>query len=148
MESAPLVILLADDDESDRLVFKEAFRELELKSVVHTVDSGTQLMEYLTSGNAALPDFVFVDVNMPRKNGLTCLKEIRSDEKFKAIPIVIYSTSATRNDVEETFRHGANAYIKKPSDFGTLKQLLAKAVSDARGYREKPLRLEEFLLSV
>jgi CheY-like chemotaxis protein len=148
MENGPLKILLADDDESDRLLFKEAFGELKIKTVVHTVNNGMQLMEYLTKKDAALPHLVFLDLNMPRKNGLECLKEIRSIEKFKEIPIAIYSTSASKNDIEETFRNGANVYIKKPSDFNILKQLLEKVVSAAHLYRDPSFNIEKFLMKI
>ena len=148
MGKALLKILLADDDESDRLLFREAFGELKIKSDVHTMNNGMQLMDYLNKIVAALPHIIFLDLNMPRKNGLECLKEIRSDEKFAAIPIAIYSTSASKNDIEETFRNGANVYIKKPGDFSTLKQLLAKAVSAAHIYRTQSFNVENFLLKI
>ena len=83
---------------------------------------------------------------LPRKNGLECLIEIRNNEKIKNIPIAIYSTSASKNDIEETFRHGANVYIKKPSDFNILKQLLAKVVSADYLYRDQPLNIEKYIL--
>jgi CheY-like chemotaxis protein len=146
MENEPLMILLADDDESDRYLFKEAMGELKIKSVVHTVNNGTQLMDYLNKKDTALPDLLFLDLNMPRKNGLECLIEIRNNEKIKNIPIAIYSTSASKNDIEETFRHGANVYIKKPSDFNILKQLLAKVVSADYLYRDQPLNIEKYIL--
>jgi CheY-like chemotaxis protein len=148
MGKAPLRILLADDGESDRLLFQEAFEELKIKSDVHTVNNGMQLTDYLNKKDAALPHIIFLDLNMPRKNGLECLKEIRSNEKFAAIPIAIYSTSASNNDIEETFRNGANVYIKKPSDFSTLKQLLDKAVSVALIYRNQSFNIENFLLKI
>jgi CheY-like chemotaxis protein len=148
MENAPLMILLADDDESDRLLFKEAFGELKIKSVVHTVNNGRQLMDYLRKKDATLPHLIFLDLNMPRKNGLECLKEIRSNEKFKKIPIAIYSTSAFKIDIDETFSNGANVYIKKPSDFNILKQLLTKVVSTARLYQNPSFSIETFLLRI
>jgi len=148
MGKALLNILLADDDESDRLLFREAFEELKTKSLVHMVNNGMQLMAYLTKKDAVLPHLIFLDLNMPRKNGLECLKEIRSNEKFAAIPIAIYSTSASKNDIEETFRNGANVYIKKPSDFSTLKQLLDKAVSVALIYKNQSFNIENFLLKI
>jgi CheY-like chemotaxis protein len=148
MENTPLMILLADDDESDRLLFKEAFEDLKIKSVVHTVNNGKQLVDYLTKKDAVLPDLIFLDLNMPRKNGLTCLKEIRSNKIYKEILIAIYSTSASKNDMEETFRNGANVYIKKPSDFNILKQLLAKILSTVHIYREQSFNMEIFLLKI
>ena len=77
MEKGPLHILLADDDESDRLLFTEAFAELKLKTIVHTVNDGIQLMEWLNRENKRLPHLIFLDLNMPRKNGLECLIEIK-----------------------------------------------------------------------
>lgn len=148
METATIKILLADDDESDRLLFKDAFIELKIKTIVHTVNNGTQLMDYLVKNDAALPQLIFLDLNMPRKNGLECLKEIRSNKKFKNISIAIYSTSASENDIEETFRNGANVYIKKPSDFNTLKQLLAKVISAADLYKGDSFNIENFLLRI
>ena len=148
MKKNPLIILLADDDESDRLLFEEAFGELTIKSVVHTVNNGMQLMDYLTKKDAALPHLIFLDLNMPRKNGLECLKEIRDNEKLKKIPVAIYSTSASKNDIEETFRNGANVYIKKPSDFSILKELLAKVISAIHQYQDPSFNIENVLLKV
>ena len=89
MENITFRILLADDDEGDRLLFKEAFEELKIKHTVQTVNNGMQLMEYLTKKNAILPHLIFLDLNMPRKNGLECLKEIRSNDTFKKISIAV-----------------------------------------------------------
>ncbi len=146
MENTPLHILLADDDESDRFLFKEAFEEMKVKTVVHTVNDGLQLMEYLSQENIPLPHLLFLDLNMPRKNGLECLKEIRSIEKLKDISIAIYSTSASEKDIEETFLFGANVYIQKPSDFSELKHVLNKAVMSAFVYQEPPFNKANFLM--
>lgn len=141
-------ILLADDDENDRMLFQEAFEELKTKSNVHIVNNGIQLMDYLKAKNTIVPDILFLDLNMPRKNGLECLKEIRSNKKLKNISIAIYSTSASEKDIEETFRLGANVYINKPHDFATLKQVLSKAVITAHQYQNTPFNKENFLLRI
>ena len=148
MENTVLKIVLADDDESDRLLFREAFGELKAKTRIHTVNNGTQLMEYLVKNVADLPDLVFLDLNMPRKNGLECLKEIKSNKKYQDISIAIYSTSASKTDIDETFSNGANVYIKKPSDFGILKQLLTKVVTAAYLYQDPTFSKEKFLLNI
>ena len=148
MENTVLKIVLADDDESDRLLFREAFGELKAKTRIHTVNNGTQLMEYLVKNVADLPDLVFLDLNMPRKNGLECLKEIKSNKKYQDITIAIYSTSASKTDIDETFSNGANVYIKKPSDFGILKQLLTKVVTAAYLYQDPTFSKEKFLLNI
>ena len=148
MEKAIFDILIADDDEGDRLIFKEALEELEIKHLVHAVNDGMQLMEYLTKKDTLLPQLIFIDLNMPRKNGLECLKEIRSNDKFKNISIVVYSTSATEKDIEDTFRSGANVYIKKPNNFAMLKQLLFKAVAATYLYQGEDVSRANFLLSI
>ena len=148
MNNPPLHILLADDDESDRFLFREAFSELSIKTLVHTVNDGVQLMEYLAQADTPLPHLLFLDLNMPRKNGLECLREIRMDEKLKNISIAIYSTSSSERDMDEAFRNGANIYIKKPSDFSELKQILDKAVMTAYLYEEPPFNRANFLLRV
>ena len=89
--------------------------ELKMKTIVHTVNEGIELMEYLEQDNVSLPHILFLDLNMPLKDGLQCLKEIRSKEQWSDIIIAIYSTSSSEKDIQETFAHGANVYIKKPS---------------------------------
>ncbi len=148
MENAAIDILLADDDESDRLLFIEAFEELKIETKVQTVNDGKQLMNYLSQKEIRLPHLIFLDLNMPRKNGLECLKEIRGNEILKDISIAIYSTSASEKDIEETFLHGANVYITKPTDFNILKQLLKKAVISAHMYQHTAFNKEHFLLRV
>lgn len=148
MNNEPFQILLADDDEGDRMLFKEAFSELKIKTNVNLAINGEELMSYLTGKNVQLPDLIFLDLNMPRKNGLECLIEIRNNEKLKDISVAIYSTSDNESDMDETFRNGANVYITKPNDFNVLKQVLEKAVKTAFQYHNKSLNRENFLLRI
>lgn len=146
LPTEPYHILLADDDESDRLLFLEAFEELNVKTRIHTVNNGIDLMAYLSLNSGALPDFLFLDLNMPRKNGIECLQEIRSNRKFDAMVIAIYSTSATDSDMEETFINDANVYIIKPNEFPLLKQALSKAITTPFQYQDPPFDKSKFLL--
>lgn len=148
MEKEAFSILLADDDSADRLLFKEALEELEMKPIVHTVNDGIELMAYLNKKNVRLPNLIFLDLNMPRKNGMECLIEIKSNEKLKAISIAIYSTSDNVLDMDETFRNGANIYITKPNNFNILKQLLYKAVAATYLYQGETFNRENFLLKI
>ena len=148
MENKPLHILLAEDDAADRFLFTEAFAELKIKTLVSTVNNGMQLMEWLYTKSTRLPDILFIDLNMPGKNGLECLKEIRSNKELKDISIAIYSTSDHEKDVEATFLNGANIYITKPNDFNTLKQILEKAVITAYQYKDLTMNRENFLLRI
>lgn len=146
MNHEPFYILLADDDEVDRLLFSEAFSEVKLKTIVHMVNNGAQLMELLNMKDTRLPDLLFLDLNMPKKNGFECLIEIRDNEKLKHLSVAIYSTSDNEKDMERAFSNGANVYINKPDDFNILKQLLNKAVLTAYQYNNKAYKKEFFLL--
>lgn len=96
MTNKTLKILLADDDDDDRLFFKEALEDIKIKTKVHTVNDGTALMEHLNQPGIPLPDMLFLDLNMPKKNGIQCLEEIRKDQRFKELTIAIYSTSGRK----------------------------------------------------
>ena len=139
-------VILADDDEDDRLFFSEAFDELKINTKVSTFNDGVYLMDYFNSEDAILPQVLFLDLNMPRKSGLECLKELRADEKFNDVAIAIYSTSSSEEDVENTFVLGANIYIKKPSDFKSLKKVLSDVVTLNWQYHTNGLNKDNFLL--
>ena len=87
----PIQILLADDDEDDRLFFKEAFEEIKIKTNVRFVNDGVELMNHLKQTGYLLPHILFLDLNMPRKSGIECLLEIKRGNQFQNIAIVIYS---------------------------------------------------------
>ena len=148
MPSDQLQILLAEDDEDDRDLFTNALKELKTKIIVHTVNDGIELMDYLAKNGNALPQLLFLDLNMPRKNGFECLKEIRSKQKLREISIAIFSTSASEKDIEETFLNGANVYINKPNSYNALKQALSKVVMNANIYQEPPFNKNNFLLRI
>ena len=148
MNHDALHILLAEDDDDDRLFFKDAIEEIKVKTVVSMVNDGVELMDFLLNPNVHLPHLVFLDLNMPRKNGMQCLKEIRSNHKLKELSIAVYSTSALEKDIEETFINGANIYIKKPNDFEVLKNILAKVITINWQYHTSGLNKENFLLNI
>lgn len=139
-------VVLADDDEDDRLFFIEAFDELKIKTKVDIFKDGVDLMNALNQSDAVLPNILFLDLNMPMKSGLECLKEIKSNERFKDIAIAIYSTSASEEDIENTFVNGANIYIKKPNDFNILKKILSDVVTMNWQYHTNGLNKDNFLL--
>jgi CheY-like chemotaxis protein len=147
MENGQINVLLADDDEDDRLFFREAFEEIKIKTRVTLVNDGVELMDHLTGNGHPMPHILFLDLNMPRKSGLECLQEIRRSEKLKDIPIAIYSTSSSEEDIENTFVKGANVYIKKPSDFGTLKKILEEVITINWQYHTSGLNREIYLLN-
>ena len=148
MFSGALHILLADDDEDDRVLFTHALNELKMDIIVHTVKDGFELMDYLEKKANDLPQLLFLDLNMPRKNGFECLKEIRSNLKMTEMAIAILSTSLAEKDIEETFLSGANVYINKPKNFDDLKSVLNKVVFTVRSYQYALYDKSNFLLRV
>ena|ERR1700733_3535088 len=148
MESPTYYILLAEDDEDDRLFFKEAISELNIKSELTMVNDGVQLMNYLNRKDVVMPHLIFLDINMPRKNGMKALQEIRSSEKLKNLSVAIYSTSSAQKDVEDALSNGANIYINKPNDFDQLKKIITRAVSINWQYYTSGLNKDNFILSI
>ena len=144
----PLRILLADDDEDDRAFFSEAISELKMNNQLTLLEDGKDLMEYLLHPESDLPHILFLDLNMPYKNGLDCLKEIRADERFKEVSIAIYSTSSSEKDIEDTFIEGANIYIKKPNDFSELKRVIKEVLHLNWQFHTSALNKETFFFSI
>jgi len=141
-------IFLADDDEDDRNFFNEAITELKMDNKVTIFKDGQDLMDYLEKPDSKLPHILFLDLNMPCKTGFDCLKEIRTNSRFKDISIAIYSTSSSEKDIEETFIGGANIYIKKPNDFNKLKKVIKDVVNMNWQFHSSGLNKETFFFSI
>ena len=122
-------IMLADDDEDDCILFGRALRTFSPVDLTIAND-GEQLMGLLRGGIHRHPDVLFLDLNMPRKNGSECLHEIRGSDEFEDIVVIIYSTSYAENVADHLYQVGASYYIRKPADFSLLKDALRLAVSN------------------
>jgi len=114
-------IFLADDDADDRMFFEDALNQLPIPIRLTLSNDGLELMRNLET---VVPDVIFLNLNMPRKNGFQCLEEIRNTPSLKDIPIVIFSTTVNEDAVNKTYQLGANYYIRKPHSF----ELLVKAI--------------------
>lgn len=121
-----LYALLADDDSDDRMLFCEAVADTGLKVDIRTVKDGVELMNYLLGTGIILPQVLFLDLNMPFKNGFQCLAEIRSYKAFEDMFIILYSTTARPSDIQLGFEKGANLFIKKPNSFTELTEILSR----------------------
>lgn len=140
-------LLLADDDDDDCDFFKEALNEITVAANLSMVHDGVQLMDYLEKHALNnLPDVLFLDLNMPRKNGLECLAEIKANEKFQNLPIIIFSTSLDSEIVDNLYQKGASYYIRKPGDFTKLKQVIEKALTIASENHFKQPERANFIL--
>lgn len=121
-------IILADDDSDDCELFEDALQELNIKTHLIISKDGVELMSTLDETVPPPPDAVFIDLNMPRKNGYECLNEIRNNEKLKDIMVVIFSTTNNKMAIEKTFSLGANYFVCKPRSFELLKKALEKVL--------------------
>lgn len=128
MTYKPLLIYLADDDHEDSMLFEEALTEIDSKICIETFDNGVTLMDALLNSQNALPDAIYLDLNMPLMNGEECVEDIRNEPKFSKIPIIIYSTYIDNEMAERLREKGANWYLIKPNTFTELRNLLGKSL--------------------
>lgn len=124
-ETKQLNILLADDDTDDCFFFKMALDALTVTHKLATVADGEKLMTCLLDHAAQLPDILFLDLNMPRKNGFECLTEIKNNPILKSLPVIIYSTSFEIEVVNQLYLNGAQYFMRKPPEFSQLKKIIA-----------------------
>ena len=113
------LIVFADDDSDDRLLLQEAFEENELVCTLDFVEDGVELLDYLAK-NKATPSLILLDINMPRKDGKQVLQEIKTSDKWRHIPVVMFTTSKSPEDIRKCYDLGANSFIVKPSSFENL----------------------------
>jgi len=124
-ERNSLTILLADDDEDDRVFFADALAEVSSGDHLVAVENGIQLMDMLLK---EIPDILFLDLNMPFKNGYECLAEIRLAARYAQMPVVIISTSLQPEAADRVYKQGASMYIVKPNDYHHLKGFIEKVL--------------------
>jgi CheY-like chemotaxis protein len=114
-------VLLVDDDPGDTLMIREAFEHNKVRNELAAVADGVQAMQYLRREgeyeDAARPDLILLDLNLPRKDGREVLAEIKSDPALATIPVVVLTTSHAEEDVLRSYQLHANAYVTKPVDF-------------------------------
>jgi len=130
-ETKPITILMADDDPDDRLLTADALKEARLINDIRFVENGEELLDYLRkqgkfSGavDAPRPGLILLDLNMPRKDGRTVLKELKQDTDLRTIPVVVLTTSKDDEDVYKSYDLGVNSYIVKPVTFEALVDIL------------------------
>lgn len=125
----PIRILLADDDEDDRLMAREAFDVSLLTNPLDEVVDGVELMDHLHELlrlNKPLPGLILLDLNMPRKDGREALAEIKSHAELRRIPVVVLTTSKAEEDIYRTYDLGVNSFISKPISFDGLVDVMSE----------------------
>ncbi len=126
-----ITILVAEDDEDDRLLMQDALEENRLANDLHFVTDGVELMDYLKRRgdysepiSAPRPSLILLDLNMPRKDGREALKEIKADPDLRQIPIVVLTTSKAEEDILRTYDLGVSSFIAKPVVFDSMVQIM------------------------
>lgn len=132
MDELKLNILLADDDIDDCIFFKEALEEFPIATTLTAVHDGEQLMKLLEE-KTELPHVLFLDLNMPRKNGFECLAEIKTIVRLEHLPVIMYSTSFEQSVVNLLYKNGAQHFIRKPSDFSLFKIIIQQTLTGIAG---------------
>ena len=146
IEKPLLKVLLVDDDNDDYLFFKKVLDYQVFKTSLQLIINGEDLLEKLNDEKLVLHDVIFLDINMPLRDGYSCLVEIKDAPRLNKIPIVIYSTQYERNVADMLFEMGADYYIKKATEFDSLRKLIERAlcfVIENEGYA--PLQ-KDFLI--
>ena len=129
-----MTVFYADDDAEDCELFTEALRQIdpEAKSII--AHDGREALAYLNN-EPYLPDYIFLDINMPLVDGKKCLIEIKKNPKLKSIPVVMYSTTSDTNEISEYYKLGAHDFLIKPNNFGTLCDCLESIFSLSKSRR-------------
>ena len=118
-----VTIVLADDDEDDRLMAREALAANRLTNPLHEVGDGVELLDYLNdlvATGSALPGLILLDLNMPRMDGREALSAIKSSPELRHIPVVVLTTSRAEEDIFRTYDLGVNSFVTKPVTFTGL----------------------------
>ncbi|MDT7827612.1 response regulator [Pricia sp. S334] len=122
------IYLIVDDDSDDIDFFCEAIEKIRPKAKCLIALNGEEALQLLRETDKPLPDYIFLDLNMPRMDGKTCLGALKTDNTLSDIPVIIYTTSGHHKDREETTKLGADYYLVKPTSFDQLCKAIEKAV--------------------
>ncbi len=143
-----LSVYLADDDADDRFLFEEALMEVRENVKITMLNNGEHLMKCLEQKRSNQPNLIFLDLNMPLKNGIECLEEIKKDNNLKNIPVIIFSTSSQKETINQVYMKGASYYMCKPDNYEKLKLLLDKVLLlNVTASQNQPNR-DNFIISV
>ena len=128
--------MIVDDDPDDRFFFRRAVEQMGPSYEYYGAQHGVEALEYLGEAQK-LPDFIFLDLNMPVMGGKECLEELRKDESLKNIPVIIYTTAFYDRSIEAVLNLGAAYYLLKPFDVSKLPEGIETAIKQVREFRNK-----------
>lgn len=123
-------ILMADDDADDRFLVQAAFEDNKIEQKLLFFEDGEQLLDHLQDESIqGITRFILLDLNMPKRDGRDVLRTLKADEQLSTIPVIVFSTSKAPDDINSSYKLGANSYVVKPSSYEHLKEVIQK-ISD------------------
>ncbi len=128
----PMLILIVDDDNEDRELFNEAIVEIDPLINCISVKDGQEAIDLLSRELIVLPDFIFLDINMPLMNGKECLIEIKKHPKLRKLPVIMYSTTSDSQEIKGYYTLGAYDFLIKPHNFNKLVDALTSIIISTR----------------
>lgn len=139
------IIYLVDDDPDDRILFLDAVQDINLAVEVQELQDGQELIDFLDQTPPRFPEFIFLDINMPRKTGLDCLSEIKKyNGALKNTKVIMLSTSNNHFNVKRSFDLGADFYAVKPNTFAGLKNLVKEVLE--KDWNQETLNKQKLLI--
>lgn len=126
----PFTIMLIDDDEDDKQLFVSSVKEVDEHIKCITAKDGLEGLEYLKNEDNPLPDYIFLDLRMPKLSGSKCLDEIKKVERLAEIPVFVYTTSSDETDIKNLEEKGAVMFISKPKDPGEIYYLISAILGE------------------
>lgn len=138
-----VTFLLVDDDIDDTFLFREVLNDVAPHIHLRTAANGQEALDMLVTlgtDGQALPDLIFLDLNMPRMDGKQCLVLIKANDALQHIPVIMYTTSSHSRDIEETMQNGAVSFITKPSHVSDLRTILGSLAGNVRNNLQPALR--------
>lgn len=136
-------ILMADDDKDDFIILKEAAEKAGKPLELSYAANWLELWRFILK---TIPDLLFLDLNMPVKNGIECLQLLRDDKKYDNVPIIIYSTSFNKADIDKAYEYGANYFLVKPNSIDEITYMIKKLLSMSKEILRSTPPREEFVL--
>lgn len=126
----PITLMLIDDDADDVMIFTEATREIDKDIICITAKDGIAALKYLTDPSSFLPDYIFLDLRMPKMSGQKCIEEIKKIDALRDIPVFVYSTSTDKEDILNLENKGAVMFISKPTDPDEIYYVLSNILGE------------------
>ncbi|ASK31991.1 response regulator [Chryseobacterium sp. T16E-39] len=148
MNKEYLNAILVDDDEGNIILFKNIFKDLKITVKVQSFQNGRDLMKYLSNAEVLVPEILLMNYNIPHKNSMECLDEIKLDLRLSGMITGIYSDVLSEEDIEKIFVKGANIYIKKPDNYKDMKRVVSEVITLNWQYHTSGLNKDNLILKV